>query len=92
MRINQEKLNSFVISDDGSNVEEGQKYVKREDYEKFREAIARAQMISVFDLPNDIYDYTLYLLYLANYGSKDDIGANFAGYDYIGFDNQINIK
>ena len=30
MRINQEKLNSFVISDDGSNVEEGQKYVKRE--------------------------------------------------------------
>ena len=92
MRISQEKLNSVVISDDGSNVEEGQKYVKREDYEKFREAIARAQMISVFDLPNDIYDYTLYLLYLANYGSKDDIGANFAGYDYIGFDNQINIK
>ena len=70
MRISQEKLNSVVISDDGSNVEEGQKYVKREDYEKFREAIARAQMISVFDLPNDIYDYTVYLLYLANYGLK----------------------
>lgn len=49
-------------------------------------------MISVYDLPNDIYDYALYLLYLANYGSKDDIGAQFAGYNYTGFDNQIIIK
>ena len=68
------------------------KNVKREDYEKFREAIARTQMISVFDLPIDIYDYNVYLLYMANNGSKDDIEAQFAGYDFISFDNQTNIK
>ena len=92
MKISRNKLESVVISEDGSNVEEGQKYIKQQDYEKFREAISRAQMTSVFDLPDDIYDYNVYLLYLANYGSSEDIGAQFAGYNYTGFDNQINIK
>lgn len=92
INISRDKLESVIISEDGSEVEIGQKYVKREDYESFRNFISRAEMVSVFDVPNDIYDYNVYLLYLANYGSQDDIGAQFSGYKYQGFDNQINIK
>ena len=92
MEISQKKINSVIISEDGSSVEKGQKYVTRNDYENFRDFIARAEMASCFDLPHDIYDYNVYLLYLANHGSQDDIGAQFAGYNYTGFDNQIKIK
>lgn len=92
MEISKEKINSVIISEDESNVEKGQKYVTMSDYESFRDFISRAQMVSCFDLPYDIYDYNVYLLYLANYGSQDDIGAQFAGYNFTGFDNQIKIK
>ena len=39
-----------------------------------------------------IYDYNVYLLYLANFGSQSDIGAKFAGFNYEGFDNQVHVK
>ena len=52
----------------------------------------RAEKISEIDYPNEIYDYNVYLLYLGNFGSQSDIGAQFAGFNYEGFDNKIQVK
>ena len=52
----------------------------------------RAEKISQTDYPNEIYDYNVYLLYLGNFGSQSDIGAQFACFNYEGFDNKIQIK
>lgn len=86
------KLDSVLISEDGNNITQGAKYVNKLEYYKFKDAIKRAEDVANSDYPNDIYDYNVYLLYLASYGSQDDIGAQFAGYNYSGFDNQIKIK
>ena len=52
----------------------------------------RAEKICDSKYPSEIYDYNVYLLYLANFGSKRDIGAKFAGFNYDGFDNQVKEK
>ena len=52
----------------------------------------RAEKICDTDYPNEIYDYCVYLLYLGNFGSQSDIGAKFAGFNYEGFDNKIQVK
>ena len=92
LEVSKNKLNSILVSDDGSNIEKGQKYVSSEDHETFKKLIMRAEKISETDYPNEIYDYNVYLLYLGNFGSQSDIGAQFAGFNYEGFDNKIQIK
>ena len=38
------------------------------------------------------YMIFLCICYLANFGSQSDIGAKFAGFNYVGFDNEIKLK
>ena len=52
----------------------------------------KVEKICDIDYPNEIYDYCVYLLYLGNFGSQSDIGAKFAGFNYEGFDNKIQVK
>ena len=40
-------------------------------------------------LPNDMLDYHTYLLFLALHGSKGDIGAEYAGFTFAGFENRV---
>ena len=92
IEVSKNKLDSILVDEDGSNIEEGRKYVNREDYEQFKSLIMRVEKIYENEYPNEIYDYAVYLLYLGNFGSQIDIGAQFAGYNYEGFDNQIKVK
>ena len=92
IEVSKNKLDSTLVSDDGNNIEKGKMYVSREEHEKFKSLIMRAEKISETDYPNEIYDYSVYLLYLGNFGSQSDIGAQFAGFNYEGFDNKIQIK
>ena len=89
--LSKEKLNSVVVSDDG-NVEKGIKYVNQIDYDSFKKAILRAENVFNRYLSNEVIDFNLYLLYFANAGSNNDIGAKFAGFNYEGFDNQIKVN
>ena len=81
----------IVVSDDG-NVEKGIKYVNQNDYDSFEKAILRAENVFNRYLSNEVIDFNLYLLYFANAGSNNDIGAKFAGFNYEGFDNQIKVN
>ena len=92
IEISKKKLDSIIIDDDGNNLLKGQKYVNKKDYENFKNLIMRAEKICDSKYPSEIYDYNVYLLYLANFGSKRDIGAKFAGFNYDGFDNQVKEK
>ena len=85
-------MDNTIVDNDGKNVEKGKKYVSKYEYEKFKNLIMRAEKICDNDFPNEIYDYNVYLLYLANFGSQSDIGAKFAGFNYEGFDNQVHVK
>ena len=92
LEVSKKKLDHTIIDNDGKNVEKGKKYVSKHEYEKFKNLIMRAEKICDNDFPNEIYDYNVYLLYLANFGSQSDIGAKFAGFNYEGFDNQVHVK
>ena len=52
----------------------------------------RAEKICDINYPNEIYDYNVYLFYFAYFGSQSDIEAKFAGFNYTGFDSQIQTK
>ncbi len=92
IEFSKKKLNSVVISDDGNDVTNGFKYVNQNDFDEFNNAIQRAEKALNDNCCNELKDYHVYLLYLANCGSENDIGAKYAGFKYIGFDNQIKIK
>ena len=82
-------MNEVVIEDKQIK---GQKYVSEDAYSNLENLIIKAEKIYIKDYPNEIYDYIIYLLYLGNFGSQSDIGAKFAGFNYIGFDNEIKTK
>ncbi len=86
------KLDSIIVDENGKNLQKGQKYVNRINHERFKNLIMRAEKICDTRYPIEIHDYNTYLLYFANAGSQNDIGAKFAGFNYEGFDNQIKIK
>ena len=92
IEVSKRKLDSIIIDKDGNNLKQGQKYASKKDYENFKNLIMRAEKIYDSKCPNEIYDYNVYLLYLANFGSKSDIRAKLAGFNYDGLDNQIKIK
>ena len=92
IEVSKKKLDSTLVDDDGTIVGKGQKYVSRIEHEKFKNLIMRAEKICDTHYPNEIYDYCVYLLYLGNFGSQSDIGAKFAGFNYEGFDNKIQVK
>ena len=92
MNIVKKKLDTIKVDDDGENLIKGQNYVNRVEHEKFKNLIMRAEKICDSEYPSEIYDYNAYLLYFANAGSKNDIGAKFAGFNYVGFDNLIKTK
>ena len=83
------KLDSICLE---NNAKKGEKYISQKDYDEFKNLIEKAEKICENDNPCEIYDYFVYLLYLGNFGSQSDIGAKFAGFNYIGFDNLIKSK
>ena len=87
--FSKKKLNDICLE---NNAKKGQKYIRQEEYDDFNNIIRKAEQICEKDNANEIYDYFVYLLYLANFGSQSDIGAKFAGFNYVGFDNEIKIK
>ena len=89
IEFRRKKLDEVVIEDEAKK---GQKYVSEKDYNSFKNLILKAENIYNNEYANEIYDYVVYLLYLGNFGSQSDIGAQYAGYNYVGFDNQIKIK
>ena len=52
----------------------------------------RVEKICDTNYPSEIYDYNVYLFYFSNFESQSDIGAKFAGFNYTGFDSQIQTK
>ena len=89
--IAQAKLDSVSVSYDGSGIDVNGCWVTKAAYNELAEAIAEAQAVLDAGSASELMDYQVYLLYLKLHGSADDIGAKFAGYDYVGFDNEINI-
>ena len=92
IEFSKNKLNSVVISDDGNDVTNGFKYVSKSAFDEFNKAIERAEKALSDNCSYELMDYHIYLLYLANCGCENDIGAKFAGFEYVGFDNQITFK
>lgn len=85
-----EKLSGVVVSADGTDVPAGQDWVKQEVYDALEATIQRAETALADDLSEDVLTYHVYLLYLSLKGTGSDIGAMYAGFDYPGFDNQLN--
>ena len=92
IEFSKNKLNSVVISEDGNDVTNGFKYVSKSAFDEFNKAIERAEKALSDNCSYELMDYHIYLLYLANCGCENDIGAKFAGFEYVGFDNQITFK
>lgn len=84
------KLAGVTVSPDGSDVPDGQHWVTPAVYDELSRAIARAEEALASGAAPEIMDYHVYLLYFALHGSGSDIGARFAGFDYPGFDNQLD--
>lgn len=81
---------NVAISSDGKNIPTTGKWVTKEGYNKLDDVIIRAEaaLVSPMSSPTQL-DYQIYLLYLALNGSKNDIGARFGGFNYVGFQNEI---
>jgi hypothetical protein len=87
----QAKLDAVTVSADGKGVSAGQQWATQEACDELSAAITRAQGVLDSGASNEICDYQVYLLYLHLHGSADDIGAAYAGYDFVGFDNQVTV-
>ena len=84
------KLEAVTVSSDGTDVADGQDWVTQDVYDDLERAIGRAEEALESSASPEVLDYQVYLLYFALNGSGDDIGAEFAGFDYDGFDNRLN--
>ena len=89
IELSKKKLSDISLE---NNAKKGQKYINQIEYDEFNNLILKAEKIIEEENINEIYDYFVYLLYLANFGSQSDIGAKFAGFNYVGFDNEIKLK
>jgi hypothetical protein len=82
------KLGSVVVSAGGADAI-GKTWTTQAAYDELSAAIARAEASLTSNKNSVLLDYQIYLLYLTLHGSNDDIGAQFAGYNYVGFDKQV---
>lgn len=82
-----QQLARTMISQDGSDVPNGKSWMTPSAYRQAIAAVTSAQ--NVYDQHQDavIMDYERYLLYLSLNGSQNDIGAQYAGYDFEGIHN-----
>ncbi|KAJ5727064.1 hypothetical protein N7493_004884 [Penicillium malachiteum] len=85
----QAELANVTISTDGSDVPSTQEWVTQANYTELHTAIERANLaLSLSNSSSFLLDYQTYILYLNLYGSSDDIGAEYADFSYIGFENE----
>lgn len=85
----QAQLDNVTISSDGSDVPSTQEWVTQAVYTQLDDAIARADSsLALTDSSSFLLDYQTYVLYLTLNGSSTDIGAEFAGFNYTGFENE----
>lgn len=85
------QLDGVVISTDGSDVPASEEWVTQAVYTQLDDAVARAnESLALADGSSSfLLDYQIYVLYLTLDGSSDDIGAAFAGFNYTGFENEV---
>lgn len=82
------ELDSVTISANGSNVANTQEWVNQANYTQLDDAIARANSsLHRANSSSFLLDYQTYVLYQTLNGSSDDIGAEFAGFTFTGFEN-----
>ncbi|KAH8657773.1 hypothetical protein BX600DRAFT_59002 [Xylariales sp. PMI_506] len=85
----QAQLDNVTISTDGSDVPSTQEWVTQAVYTQLDDAIARAnESLALANSSSFLLDYQTYVLYLTLSGGSDDIGAEFAGFNYTGFENE----
>jgi hypothetical protein len=83
------QLADVSISTDGSDVPSTQEWVTQAVYTQLDDAIARANLsLALTNSSSFLLDYQTYVLYLTLNGGSDDIGAQFAGFNYTGFENE----
>lgn len=83
----QAQLANVTISADGTDVPATQEWVTQAVYTQLDDAIARANLsLSLSNSSSFLFDYQLYVLYQTLSGSSDDIGAEYAGFSYTGFE------
>ena len=92
IKIAQARLNSVRACSTPSELAPETAWVTPAEYNELQQAIQRAQTALHSNESPMQLDYQVYLLYLTLNGSKDDIGAAFAGYNYTGFQQQIQKK
>lgn len=69
-----------------------QEWVTQAVYAQLDDAVVRAkQSLAAVDSSSFLLDYQLYVLYLTLEGSSNDIGAAFAGFNYTGFKNEVQL-
>lgn len=85
-------LANVTVSTDGSDVPSTQEWVTQAAYTQLDDAIARANAsLASADSSSFLLDYQTYVLYLTLDGGSDDIGAEFAGFNYTGFENEVQL-
>lgn len=85
----QVQLANVTISSDGSDVTSTQEWVPQAVYTQLDDAVARANLsLALTNSSSFLLDYQTYVLYLTLNGSSTDIGAEFAGFNYTGFENE----
>ena len=85
----QAQLANVTISTNGSNVPSTQEWVTQAVYDQLDDAIARANLsLALANSSSFLLDYQTYVLYQTLNGSSDDIGAEYAGFTYSGFENE----
>lgn len=88
----QARLDDVVVSSDGSDVPASQEWVTQAVYAQLDDAVARANdSLAIADSSPFLLDYQTYVLYLTLDGSSNDIGAAFAGFNYTGFENEVQL-
>lgn len=90
--IAQAKLESVVISTDGTDLAAGTNWTTQAAYDELSAAITRARTALDLKESSALLDYQVYLLYLTLNGTDNDIGAKFGGYKYRGFNTQVYVK
>ncbi|PYH90695.1 hypothetical protein BO71DRAFT_333866 [Aspergillus ellipticus CBS 707.79] len=86
----QAQLASVTVSSNGANVPSTQEWATQSNYTQLDNAIARANLsLALANSSSFLMDYQTYVLYQTLNGSSDDIGAEFAGFSFTGFDEQL---
>ena len=69
-----------------------QTWVTQTVYTQLDDAITRAkESLSDADSSSMLLDYQTYILFLNLDGGAEDIGATFAGFNYTGFVNEVQV-